>query len=59
MTNKYQVTFDSGDEIYFKLHIGDIIVKFLDNSYGIYLSKLDDFSREVTEENKRNMVEGF
>ena len=42
MTKKYRVTFDSGDENGFKVHIGDKIVKFPANDDGIYLSKLDN-----------------
>ena len=39
MTKKNQVTFDPGDENYFKVHIGDKTVKFPSNDEGIYISK--------------------
>ena len=53
MTKKYQVTFDSGDENNFTVHIGDDIVKFLANDEGLYLSKADNtyFGRFSEEEN--------
>ena len=42
MTKKYQVTFNSGDENSFRVHIGDNNVKFPYNSDGVYLSKPDN-----------------
>ena len=42
MTIKYRVTFNSGDENDFRVHIGDNIVKFPANDDGIYLSKPDN-----------------
>ena len=41
MTKKYKVTFDSGDENYFRVHIGDNVAKFPYNYDDIYLSKQD------------------
>ena len=40
-TKKYQVTFDSGDEDAFKVHIRDMIVEFPANDDRIYISKPD------------------
>ena len=48
ITNKYQVTFDSGYKNYFKVHIGDKIFKFTDNKDRIYLSKLDNIFLEIS-----------
>ena len=54
---KYRVTFDSGDDNYCKMHIGDKNVNFPDNNDGIYLSKMDNIClRKVAEENKRNII---
>ena len=41
MTKKLRVTFDSGDENAFKVHIGDNIVKFPANYDRLYPSKTD------------------
>ena len=41
MTKKYIVTFDSGYEHYFKVHIEDKIVKFPANDDRVYLGKPD------------------
>ena len=41
MNKKYRVTFNLRDENYFKMNIGDKIVKFLANNDRIYLSKPD------------------
>ena len=47
MAKKYRTKFDSKYENYFKVHIGDNIVKFPDNDEGIYIRKLDNiFSRK-------------
>ena len=46
MTKNYRVTFDSGDENCFKVHIWDKIVKFPANDDGVYLSKLDNMFLE-------------
>ena len=52
-TKKYQVTFNSGYENAFKVHIGDTIVNFTANDDGIYLIKLDNkFYRKLAEEKK-------
>ena len=40
-TKEYRVTFDSGDEYAFKVHIRDMIVEFPANDDGIYISKPD------------------
>ena len=40
-TKKYRVTFDSGYVDYFKVHIGDNIVRFPANYDRIYLNKPD------------------
>ena len=41
-TTKYRVKFYSGNKNYFRVHIGDKIVKFPDNCDGLYLSKLEN-----------------
>ena len=40
ITINYRITFDSGDENTFKVHIGDNIVKFPENDDFLYISKL-------------------
>ena len=55
MAKKYRVTFDSGYENYFKVHIGDNIVKFPANDDGIYISKRDKIFRKVAKEKKINI----
>ena len=50
MTKKYIVTFNSGDENDFNIHIGDKIVKFLADTDGLYLINRDKISfRKVSE----------
>ena len=39
ITKKYRVTFDSGDQNDFRVHIGDHIVKVIDNDAGIYFNQ--------------------
>ena len=57
MIKYYQVTFDSGDENSFKVHIGDKIVKFPDNYDMIYLSKPDkNFFINVAEEGGSKII---
>ena len=57
MIKYYQVTFDSGDETSFKVHIGDKIVKFPDNNDRFYLSKPDkNFFINVAEEGESKMI---
>ena len=58
-TNKiYRVPFYSGNKNAFKVHMGYTVVKFTAKEEGIYISKPDNnFSRKVTEENKRNIIE--
>ena len=57
MNKKYQVTFKSGYENSFRVHIGDKIVNFIANDDGIYLSKPDNwFLKKVAEENKRKII---
>ena len=46
MTKKYRVTFDSGNENDFKVHIGDDIFRFPVNDDGLYLSKPDNIFRK-------------
>ena len=54
MTKKYRVTFDSGDENYFRVHIGDDIVKFAANYYRFRISKPDNnFFRKLAEDLKK------
>ena len=54
------MTFDSGDENAFRVHIGDMIVTFSDNKDGLYLSKPDKTCfRKLSKENKRNTIEGL
>ena len=43
ITKKYRVTFDSGDQNDFRVHIGDHIVKVIDNDAGIYFNQPDTF----------------
>ena len=59
-TTNYLVTFDSGDEYSFTVHIEDKIVKFTANDDGIYLSKPDkNFFGKMADWEKRDMIEGL
>ena len=49
LLKKYQVTFDSGDENAFRVHIGDKISNFPANGDGLHLSKLDYIKKKVAE----------
>ena len=60
MTKKYIVTFNSGDENDFNIHIGDKIVKFPADNDWFYLNNPDKISfRKVAEYDKRNIIEGI
>ena len=58
-TRKYQVTFNSEDEKYFRVHIGGNIVNFPANEDLFVLSKLDMVFSKIDENKKIIIIEGI